>query len=608
MTTLPASEMPALPAVLSEPDPEAADESPRSLYEKLPDAGRLGKFIQAAHASKEMKARRSHRDEVIKAIRTRHWDGIRTENESEEPVNPLLSMFQTYLGHLLNDATPVVEPGIAGTRGDAEMVQLLLRQAIEDTEFADDDAECVADAILGEGIMYIARASSMTPINVGEEQVDEGYPVTQRVGIDGFFLDPNASRLRAAAGMGHSMLADRQQLLDSRIGNPDVIKDLDSIHKQAQTPSTKGASTQEGDRQPIEDESLSDLVRLWEVNFRHRGRWYAATLSSGDPAAKFVVDPYPIGELEPEGHRYIVTTLGKIPGFMFGVSPALALLDSHRARQEAARRCSSEIRELARRYVATYGNEKAVEGLMSKRTPPNGVVFSPDGKIAEFIKGGLYEQATEAFAFLEALGRSFGPNVDQLGGKDDPGDSATASSILAGNGATILASWRASIDTGRSMGLRRMAAILTSSQMDRRLSIPGPFGEPVPLIWLATRRRLSWDHFRYTVAPRSTDTNLDANMRLRRLFELLTSVPNVLASVVQLGGDPQVALRAIATLSERPEIAEIWPSQDRDKVRAAVQQMLLQKTQSMIGPSGAGPQTRVGLMNSDYSRRMPGGM
>jgi len=235
-------------------------------------------------------------------------------------------------------------------------------------------------------------------------------------------------------------------------------------------------------------------------------------------------------------------------------------------------------------------------------------VFSPDGKIAEFIKGGLYQQATEAYAFLEALGRSFGPNVDQLGGKDDPGDSATASSILAGNGATILASWRSAIDTGRSMGLRRMAAILTSSQIDRRLSIPGPFGEPVPMIWLATRRRLSWDHFRYTVAPRSTDTNLDANMRLRRLFEILTTVPNVLSSVTQLGGDPQVALRAIATLSERPEIAEIWPSQDRDKVRAAVQQMLLQKSQSMTGPSGAGPQTRVGLMNSDYSRRMPGGM
>lgn len=608
MTTLPASEMPVLPAVLSEPDPQTADESPRSLYEKLPDAGRLGKFIQAAHTSKELSARRSHRSEIMRAIRGRHWDGVRADDANEEPVNPLLSMFQTYLGHLLNDATPVVEPGIAGTRGDAEMVQLLLRQAIEDTEYAQDDAEQVADSVLGEGIMYIARSSSMTPTTVGEEQVDEGYPSTARIGIDDFFMDPNASRPRAAAGLGHQMLCDRQQMLDAGIGDREVLEGLDSITEQTSNPSTKGSSTQEGDRQAIDDELLSDVIRLWEINFRHRGRWYAATLSSGDASARFVVKPYPIGELEPEGHRYIITNLSKIPGFMWGVSPALALLDSHRARQEAARRCSSEIRELARRYVATHGNEKAVEGLMSKRTPPNGVVFSPDGKIAEFIKGGLYEQAVEAFTFLESLGRSFGPNVDQLGGKDDPGDSATASSILAGNGATILASWRSAIDTGRSEGLRRMAAILTSSQMDRRLSIPGPFGEPIPMLWLATQRRLSWDHFRYSVAPRSTDTNLDANMRLRRLFEILTTVPNVLASITQLGGDPQVALRAIATLSERPEIAEIWPSQDRDKVRAAVQQMLLQKSQSMTGPSGAGPQARVGLMNSDYSRRMPGGM
>lgn len=270
------------------------------------------------------------------------------------------------------------------------------------------------------------------------------------------------------------------------------------------------------------------------------------------------------------------------------------------------------IEELERKYVIKPGAQDMAMRLQERGGETT--IAGDPASIAEFIRGGMVKELLEGLAFLENVGKMVGPNIALAGGQADPGDSATASSILAGNAAVVMGDWKKAISAGRTKVLRRVAALLLQGEDRREYAMPVAPGRSIPLVWDASTRDISYDQYRYTIKPSSNTAGMDPRAKLRSLFEVLSALPSLLQLVIGTGNDPQKALQVIEDLAGLPELGEMFPTGDMAQIQMQMFQMLAQGGKAMpqgMGGGGpgmlaqAGPATSVGQMNSDRARAIP---
>jgi hypothetical protein len=284
----------------------------------------------------------------------------------------------------------------------------------------------------------------------------------------------------------------------------------------------------------------------------------------------------------------------------------MAMLDAHHYALDIARKAVEQIQTLRRRHVVQRGSQ--IEKAMNEPGDEKYIAGDPKEAPAEVIEGGLTEEAVQAYAFLERLGSTFGPNIELVGGKGSPEDTAAGTSLLAGQGAIVLGRWTKAVLNARAECVKRVAAIVSADEEAQTLAMPLPDGSVAGLVW-PPPTDLSYQRYRFRVSPTGGSAGMDPRARLRSLFELFAGIRGIAEFLVMLGQDPSEAFKAIADMSAMPEIKRLLPTQAGLMQDMQMVQQLVQGGQLQIGgtvtPPGQGPQTQRGQVVSDQARRVP---
>lgn len=582
---------------------------------QFPTAARLQRFIRAAKESMD-----SHVQVLADFVKTAKkefagpWWGVNNsinrDHKVLRPYSMLGEMLRTYHPHLMGDGImPVVEPMSMGNRAEAKLLQLRLRRWVDDTAYAALDEKLVMDALVGVSVQYVARNAGGPMFTDGTQDIDVGTPVVLRVPIDRMIVSPGAESWDTADGIGHGYEADRGTMLDMGVGDPEVLTKLSN--------SWDRASRAVDERDPKytdtrnEDSHLSDKVWLYDLCFMHAGRRFCCTLPGQEGIDEFVVPPYEIVD-EPEGSRYIVTALNSVNDSIMPLSPAMCLMDAHLSMNRTTSKLMEQIETLRRKFMFRKGQQQQVMQLLNSKS--DDFVEGDPESVREYVIGGMVKELVEGYQFLELLGKKVGPNVDVLSGQDgQASESATSTSIRAGNGAVVMGYWKKKIAEGRTMAMRRVAAMLTNSHESMQFEMPVGPGIVVPVVWEPGRMRLSYDQFKYSIKPNTNMAGMDARAKLRSMAELFNTIPGMVQVAVGLGGDPAKVIRVLSDLAECPELDEILPTPDTQ----SIQMLLLQRmgSEGKVSSGGtpkmggglpaSGPMNQSAQIQSDVSRAIP---
>lgn len=582
-----------------------------------PNAARLLRFIKAARdsASSPIKhltrfTRLAHEQIAGPWWKTVYSLGMRPA-DTRRPISYLGETIRTLHPHLMGDTLlPVVNPAGIGKRAEANLLQMRLRQWCDDAKYQEQDEIAALNALIGLSVQYVFRNAGGQVFADGNEKLDVGQPGVMTIPIDRMVIDPNAESWESPAGIGHWILVDRQAMLEHGIGDPDLLNALPNSWEATQE---REDSEKEDSARNSEDTHLEDTVLLWEFTYRYAGRLFRCTLPPINGKEGFIVEPYePLDE--PEGSPYIVTALNSLPGSLEPVSPAIVLMDSHLAKSAIVAKLVKQIEDLQRKYAIAPGMQDAVMRLQE----PGGdshVVCDPD-KIREFVQGGMVKELVDGLAFMETIGEKVGPNVNVLAGQQGPAsESATSTSIRAGNGAVVMNYWKGKINKGRSEVLRRVSAMLLQGQDRRTFEMPVGQGQSVEIVWDPTTMDVSYDMFKYAIKPSGSSAGMDTRAKLRSLAELFQVIPSMMQVTLGIGGDPTKVIRVISDLAEMPEIDEILPTGDMASIQMQLLQMLNQGGKANIvgaQPMGGntplpapGPMGQQAQLQSDAARAVP---
>lgn len=595
---------------------DAQPSQPTTQREGFPTSKRLLDFTKHAYESATLKHARELHARILAELRG-HWHGTipgKTRDWSTwHPVNTLLEMVRTYLPHISGEELmPLVEPGPTGDRGDAKLLELRLQQATEDMGFARQYERVLVDALLTSGVLFIGRRDGGQVLSDQESTVDLGAPFVKSIPPKRRVYDPNADALNESEVMGHWSKISREALLESGIGDPDIIRNLPNVWDQSMR--EQGVLADDEARQELH---LADEVLVWEVCFRHAGRLFCCILPPIDGSSGFVVEPYELGETQPDGMPYLTLAFNQIGEHTLPVSPAMAMMDAHLAMKMISAKAVKEIEDLERRYMAKRKERVAVNKLME----PDGkgrVVFTDDpDAVKEFIRGGLTKEAIEAYMFLERLGSRIGPTVQFAAGQNPDAGSATEASIQAGNAGVVMGYWTRQAAGLGADALKRIAALQLISGDVRELAMEVG-GGGVPVVWDASTLDLSWQSFKYRMRSTNPMAGMDPRQKLRSLFEIIQTLPGYLQFLLSIGADAGKGLQVVSDMSGMRELAEILPSPHSEALKQRAQQMLLEVTalrqggqsggqQVAAGPSvdGGPMQQRVNQMQSDYAGGVP---
>lgn len=574
----------------------------------FPTAARLLRFIRAATEDfrSPVVQMASFVEKAHREIGGPWWAGKASVRSSKakalEPYSMLGEMVRTYLPHLMGDAImPVVEPSGLGTRGEAKMMQLRLRRWVDDTGYQDVDEGVVMDALCGVGVQYVSLNAGGPMFSDGSESIDAGTPVVSRVPVSRLVVSPDADALHLAPEVGHWIEVDRGAMLEAGVGDPSVLERIPNVWQE----SAASSGRSKGRKVDSEDVHLRDTIRLWELCFRWRNRWFCCTLPPENGIDGFVVPPYEL-DGEPEGSRYVFTQLGGLPDSPIPVSPAMVLMDAHMQMRTVMAKLMEQIDDLRREYVVKSGAQQMVLRMM--QGTPEGVTVGDPSAISEFVFGGMVKDLVEARAMLEAVGDRIGPNVRMSAGAEDPSNTATGTSVLAGNAGVVLGYSRKKIDAGRTAVMRRVASMLSRSYERMEFEVPLGPGMSMPVVWEPAAMRLSYDQLKYRIKPSSNVSGMDARARLRSMAELFQTIPGMVQIVMGLGGDPAKVIRVLSDLSESPELDEILPTPDFASIQMQVLASLGQS--GKLGSAGgqlpaSGPMTQSAQLQSDASRAIP---
>ncbi len=585
------------------------------------DAARIRKWIREAYEHAELSRLRLAHAHIEKQLQGPAGEETLTrENGTRDaktgwPVNKLGEMVRTYLPHIAGESIePSIEPDGVGDRGAAKLLELRVGQVLEDAAYTREDEQGVIASLLTIGCWWVGRYEGPRLACACSATIEQGAPMIRAVRPEHLVVDPSADRWSTINSIGDWYPAERDVLVElARQGLIALTEEevmalplLWDIQNGSHDADSVGALNDGQEK----DKYLIPLVGLWEVTYREMGVWYTCTVpSTGHGLEKFVVPPTPVDPAKmPEGYPYVTLLLDPLTKGLVPTSPALAMLDAHHYALDIARKAVEQIQTLRRRHVVQRGSQ--IEKAMNEPGDEKYIAGDPKEAPAEVIEGGLTEEAVQAYAFLEKLGSTFGPNIELAGGKGSPEETAAGTSLLAGQGAIVLGRWTNAVLKARAECVKRVAAIVGAEQEPQTLAMPLPDGSVAGVFW-PPPTDLSYQRYRFRVSPTGGSAGMDPRARLRSLFELFAGIRGIAEFLVMLGQDPSEAFKAIADMSAMPEIKRLLPTQAGLMQDMQVVQQLVQSGQLQMGgpggptPPGQGPQTQGGQVVSDQARRVP---
>jgi len=570
----------------------------------LPDAAKLLRVAKAAYDHTEADHLRKF-DAYSKAQFNGRWRTKLLELNFQDwkvlqPENPIREMIQTYLTHVLGEeVAPDISPLALGDQGQATLREYRIRRLLDDIAYNDEHDAAIVDSMHSIGCTYFGIKAGQTAMRLNDQTLDPGEAFVARIPISSLVYDPNAPSWKRKAYMGHGYVASIDVMLENGIGNEKLIRSIPKIWDNDKYGSTAVHPwAQSGCRV---DEYIEDQIPLWDFTFLYRGKRFRCTLPPFDGTNEFVVPPFE--DMEIEKGPYNVLELGLSTGDGIALSPAMAMMDAHLIGKAMAGRLAWEGLNTRRKVVADQGDQAFVMKLLNPNDP-DGVVFTNSQNVKEVVTGGMVKELLEAYYFMQGVRKTIGPNVQLAGGQDDPGDTATGTSLLAGNAGMAFTFWRNRINRWTAGNLERLSWSLDTETGKERYDFPMPNGQSVPIVWNSNTRDTSYNQFKYSIKP-SVGSSMDPRQKLRSLFEIMGAIPAFMQSVLMMGGDTQAAINAIAHVSEMPELARILPTQSTMLIQQQLMQGLAIGAANVpgMGKMLGGPAAMRGGMSGQMDQR-----
>ncbi len=524
----------------------------------------------------------------------------RWRNLSAKPTNLLNQFFTSLRPYLAGDQiTMNLSPMAAGLSGEAAVAQVALDVQVQRLELARTHGRVVDMALAsGIGAYHCCTTESGERYNLMGTEADPGSLSVTDIAIDDLILDPTArvreeDQIRAAR-----FRVSKTWLMDTGIFPKELVEKLRIIGNDGGG-ETKGEADNIGVDKTIGDEN-DDMVEGWNVAIRRGSRLYVGVRSGLDDTDFWLREPY---KWSGGGESPIeVFGLMSVPGQSMPMTPLTMAIDLHFAGQLMASKMMALMLESDVKYVyAGVEGQKVVEALRDM-TARN--VRGDPGSVKEVKIPGPDAGMYNSFDWLKQQSNDAGMSLQQLAGSEAPSKLATGIAAVQ----AALASRVGMLQSRVSDALRRVGGHVLHDIYDdfRPREFMGKVGN------LDLRYRMDMENkkgradlFKIDVVAFSPESS-DPNAKKARFAEFMQIGPAFLASVTQLGGDQQTAVRMLSKVYADPMIDDLFPTNLGQQVMVG-QQQVAGNPQELPQATGQAPQemSMAGQARSDLTAGQP---
>lgn len=513
---------------------------------------------------------------------------LKSTSDDATDINQPVSVFQrvidTYLPALApEDLDVTVDPKREDARFDATIQGIRCEMLMDEVQFEEVDREAVMQALCtGYGVRLVLPAYHIFQL-IANEDIDEGTPTVWNVSVtDGdFACDPEARSHRE----------DRFRAVRIRVSSRLAVR-LGFMTQEQVNKCEKHTTT---------SDNTCDLIYLWVVCVYERTQIRWGILYR--PGFEEWFEPLQLWDGHPDG-PIEVTAIKPFRVKNRQVTPLHQLAELHKATSRVA---EALVRRgiLEKSVIAT--NESAEEWVAQLISTPHMGVINTAGTATPITMGGMTPGHIELSRYLNDQTNNSSANLQQSSGNKGISDTAREAMILQNNAQRMLKDMADACKRSRDrIASRLMYYDYYGQQAANGLSmsvpVTTPMGTSLQAVNVAPQDREA-DFFDLTFkVSSSTARDMDPAVKLDLLTQLSQVLPTAIATIAQLGGNPDPLVRDFAELSGLHSLTEMFPTPSGQLIMQAKQQeaqqaqMEGQQDQAKKEGGGGDPMTEMGAM------------
>lgn len=505
-------------------------------------------------AEKAMKPFRAARTEAISRILGKHYGANITQKRRYN--NLLLDMIRLHQARLV---PAVIQPRVRHVldiedNGDSMMIAEMLKQLAEEIDLISTLSTVVMEAGISPfGVMRCGIAAGHDLARADRSMLSIGQFFALPVLGSDYFIDPTARSIEESSLEGDWCWLDQESAYDSGAYDTDALDRLFKLsdHIDQSPRFGTGSSSQ--------DDPYREKLMVCECAMRYPdGQWYVATIGGTPerPGTEFLREPQPFAG--PEGGPYVKLCFDRVPGELFGLSPAAQVMDIDEALNDIVSHTVISAKEMKRNYVYDPSESDTIMRVRDAK-PFGAVAGDPKAGIATVDTGGIMPDLIKGAEFARAIANNATGMQQLMSGQRSSAETATESLALQAGAQQQIGAMQAKVEQMIGTVLGHMAFHAFNDpyiQLPMVIRIPGT--ETAVANYPLGAQEMDWYQWRYEVEPLPR-LPMDANSQLARLTQALTMFGPLLALGMQAGFAERVP-EFFATTFGAPAFRELVPT------------------------------------------------
>lgn len=541
-------------------------------------AAQLSKAV--LEAERAMKPFRASRTEAISRILGKHY-GANT-NQKRRYNNLLLDMIRLHQARLVPG---VIQPRVRHVldvedNGDSTLIAEMLKQLAEEIDLVGSLSTVVMEAGLSPfGVLRCGIAAGQDLARSDRSTLSIGQFFALPVLGSDYFIDPTARSVEEATLEGDWCWLDQEAAYESGAYDPEALDRLFKLsdHIDQEPRLSTGASSQ--------DEPYREKLMVCECAMRYPdGSWYVATLGGTPerPGSEFLREPQPFAG--PEGGPYLKLVFDRVPGELFGLSPAAQVMDVDEALNAIVSHVLVSAENMKRNTIYDPSDSDTVMRL--KQAKPFDAIAGDPKSLATVDTGGIMPDLVRGAEFARAIANNATGMQQLMSGQKSSAETATESLALQAGAQQQIGAMQAKVEKliGDVFGHMAFHAFNDPNvQLPMVIRIPGT--ESAVVNYPMGAREMDWYQWRYEVEPLPR-LPMDANSQLARITQALPQFVPFVQFGMQVGIPPQAISEFFATTFGVPDIRRLVPTMPQQAGAAAYMQGLPPMPQAQAPTQG----------------------
>jgi hypothetical protein len=490
---------------------------------------RLSKLVEASFAKFDVY--RKGRVRFISQYTGRFYrNSTRYEDETSRasPLNLMYNAITTMVPNLVfRDPRVKAVTSVLAYREYADLLGIAVSDAAKRMRFRGELRLAVLDALFMAGFMKTGLAVGDKVVQYEGYDVNVGEPFAERVDPDDMILDPMARAWDEQAFIGNRWRADLDVLLETKFGDPDLLKTLSTDE------SFGGKVTRASDigQSPKTSDEPRKYVDLVEVYLPAEGRIVTMPYQKNMSFDKFIRDTSYDGPAEGPYH---MLGFASVPDNLLPLPPAGIWYDLHMLGNRIARKLARQA-DSNKRVLAYEDQAEEDVAQIADASDGETVRVSDINKIREIEFGGASDNS---YSWMEWVKRNFSEqagSLELLSGNGGGAPTATQAELLQANTSVRIGDMQNAVYDFTSSIFRSVAFYLHTDPLIELPLIRRVNGVEEQGIYNEDMRRGEWLDYNIEIEPFSM-ARPDPNLSLRRKLEFATNVIPAAAQAAQMLG------------------------------------------------------------------------